>query len=321
MLPMKIIPAGADAKPWDKLEPLFDDDAWYAERKLDGWRFLLHFGGGLDRIYLTGRNVTKDGTLSERGLHVPLFTPEAAALRKWGYTVLDGEVMPPDGAGFRDINGIMGKTAVEKALARIKAIGHPEYHVFDCLFYNGTDNRSQPQHARKKHADHIVREVWPDEAPVYSTVVQRHGKLAFYEREIADGQEGIILKRSDAPYGEGWLKVKRMHTLDVVITGFTEANEGKTGKFKGLVGAVVVSVYRGGKLVEVGQVSGMDDETRIDITDHTRYYMGKALEIKAQEFAKNRLRHPRWSRMRTDINATACTWEKMQRDLAANKKK
>lgn len=319
--PLVIIPASAEVKPWDKLEPLFDDRQWYAEPKLDGWRFLLHFGGGLKRIYLTGRNITKDGTLSERGLHVPLFTPMSAALAKRGYTVLDGEVMPPSGAGFRDLNGIMGKTPTKKALARIREIGHPECHVFDCLYHDGDDVRAKPQQWRKDLADLLVSTLWLSSAPVYS--VKRHiHKQEFFESQVRRGAEGIILKDSRAAYGEGWVKVKRFHTIDTVVTGFTDAKEGKTGKFKGLIGAVIVSVYRGKQLVEVGQVSGMNDATRVWFTKHRERILkhdATVIEIKAQELSKDRLRHPRFSRFRPDMALSKCTYEKMLRDLQANK--
>ena len=44
----------------------------------------------------------------------------------------------------------------------------------------------------------------------------------FFDRAVADGQEGVILKRLDAPYdagrrGSAWVKVKPRHTLDLVV--------------------------------------------------------------------------------------------------------
>ena len=44
----------------------------------------------------------------------------------------------------------------------------------------------------------------------------------FFDSAIADGQEGVILKRLDAPYdagrrGSAWVKVKPRHTLDLVV--------------------------------------------------------------------------------------------------------
>lgn len=322
-LPYKEIePAGADRKEWDKLEPLFEDDAWYAEDKLDGWRFLMHFGRELPRMFLTGRNKTKvSGTYSERGLHVPDLAPPAQWMKAFAYTVLDGEIMPPDGAGFRDINGIMGKTSVEKAHARIMDIGHPDYFAFDLLFLDGVDVRDQPQSWRKAKCDELVASM--DMPYIWSVQMFTEQKLKFYEHRVSEGGEGIILKNQDAPYGSGWVKVKRFHYLDVVVTGFTDAKEGKTGKYKGLIGAVKVSVFnKDRKLVEVGQVSGMTDEERVYFSNNRQKFTDTkpVIEIKAQEFSKDRLRHPRFSRWRHDLNKTACTWDKMHADLKANRK-
>jgi DNA ligase-1 len=44
----------------------------------------------------------------------------------------------------------------------------------------------------------------------------------FFRRALANGQEGVIVKRLDAPYdagrrGSAWIKVKPRHTLDLVV--------------------------------------------------------------------------------------------------------
>jgi DNA ligase-1 len=45
---------------------------------------------------------------------------------------------------------------------------------------------------------------------------------AFYQDALARGHEGVMAKALDAPYeagrrGAGWLKIKRAHTLDLVV--------------------------------------------------------------------------------------------------------
>nr|WP_255372133.1 hypothetical protein [Cellulosimicrobium sp. CUA-896] len=45
---------------------------------------------------------------------------------------------------------------------------------------------------------------------------------AFFDRAVADGQEGVVVKSLEAPYaagrrGAGWVKVKPRHTLDLVV--------------------------------------------------------------------------------------------------------
>lgn len=319
-------PASAKALPWQRVDALFKSPDWYAEPKLDGWRFLMHLGGGLDRIYLTGRRIsTKTGLFSEKGECVD-FTPTTSRgrkhLRRLAYTVIDGEVMPPDGASFRDLASIMN-VHPEKARTRIAEIGHPTFQAFDCLYANGKDIRRVIQrpifsdHGRNIMGQNITHDL---DLPHFAWLTQTTAdKLDLYETEIARGNEGVILKNWRTPYGEGWVKVKRTHTLDVVVMRATEANEGKTGKFKGLIGALVVGVYRKGKLVEVGQVSGMTDRERRMFTRNRDRLVGMVLEIKAQELAKDRLRHPRYSRIRVDVPASKCTMRRMLRDLEAHR--
>ena len=67
----------------------------------------------------------------------------------------------------------------------------------------------------------------------------RHAAIAtrredFYEAALARGHEGVMAKALDAPYeagsrGAGWLKVKRAHTLDLVVL----AAEWGSGRRKG----------------------------------------------------------------------------------------
>lgn len=310
---LEIEPASAKAKPWDKVVALFDHKSWILEPKLDGWRFLLHAGRTLPRNYLTGRHISKKtDRYSEKGLCAPHIS--FLRHRAVGYTVLDGEIMPPPGATFRDLAGIMNVDPA-KAAQRIQEIGEPTYHVFDCLYFNGEDIRRQPFSGRRSALEFAL-----DQYYSYGiTLVTQHptDKESHYNRMIADGGEGAILKNIHAPYGDtaAWVKVKRIHTLDVVVTGFTDAEYGKTGKFEGLIGAIKVSVYHDHHLMEVGNVSGMDDATRQVITHNKSRWLGKVIEIRAQELAKDRLRHPRFVRIRIDADPHAATLTKMLTDL------
>ncbi len=321
----EIEPATADRKDWSKIEPLLEDKQWTIEQKLDGWRFLMHIGGDLPRVYLTGRRVSvKTGKLSEKGECAPHFWPSdervTKLLSKLKYTVLDGEVMPPNGRGFRDIAGIMN-VEPDKAHERIEEIGYPEYHAFDLVYFDGQDVRDKPQSWRYKTVHELIMTLWPQSPHVYGVRGFATKKLIRYDRWVDEGGEGAILKDADAPYGKGWVKMKRHSTLDVIITGFTEANEGKTGKYKGQIGAALVSVYESPrKLVEVGQVSGMDDQTRAAMTRWPKHYLGKVVEIAAQEMAKDRLRHPRFKRMRPEVNKRSATMIKLLADLDVAKK-
>jgi ATP-dependent DNA ligase len=90
-----------------------------------------------------------------------------------------------------------------------------------------------------------------------------------------------------------------------------------------------VSVYCGGSerlveldfdayaasLQEVGFASGMTDAERDDIWKHRDEYLGRVVDISAQEVTKDgRLRHPRFLRFRDDVSPETLTMEKLRDD-------
>lgn len=302
------------AKSKKKIEDLWDDAEWIAEEKYNGWRFLTHLGRGLERVYMTGRRISDvTGRLSEKGLcATPLWPARPLEL---DYTVLDGEVLPPLGATFHDIAGIMNVDPVD-AHERIRQIGPPRYVVFDILFLNGVEMHNEPQMYRKREAGKIVDRLANPLVSLAPTI--EHDKLAHYDRIVEGGGEGVILKNFASIYGEDWIKVKKFSTLDVIVTGFKDGE----GKYSDQIGSVLVSVHgAGGMLVEVGKVSGMTDEVRRDMTDNPGRWLGTVIEVRAQEFGRDRLLHPRFFRERPDANAKDATWTKMMRDLKANNRK
>lgn len=323
-------------------EQIWGSAMWILEPKLDGWRWIMHFGRDLDRTFLTGRRHSKEtDALSEKGLLVPQLwiTNEREIARRrldvvhiadtlgelsqdlrpdCGYTVLDGEIMPPSGAGFRDIASIMNAdvATVRETVARI---GPPTYTVFDVLFADGEDVREYAMIERRRILQRVLT---PINNPLIKLIPQLPAELSTYDSIVDAGGEGVILKNISGGYGESgsWIKVKKYSTLDVVVTGFTDARYGRTGKYEGQIGAARVSVWRDDKLVEVGQVSGMTDETRLDMTNEPSRWIGNVIEIAAQEFARDRLRHPRFKRARPDADARHATWSKMMRDLKQDAK-
>src|SRR3990167_241552 len=306
--PLEIAPARARNK---KVESLWGDPNFIAEEKWDGWRFLMHFGSDLDRTFLTGRRVSKTtGELSEKGLCDPMLSPGSFYLQGLRYTVIDGEVMSP--AGFRDIAGIMNVDP-EKAAKRIAEIGPPRYNAFDLLFNDGEDVRGYSQLERRHMLAELMAHI--DNQLITLTPIFKPD-ISVYDSIVDAGGEGVILKDISAEYGEGWIKVKRFSTLDVVVTGFTDAKHGVTGKYVGLIGAAVVSVFSSaGGMIEIGRVSGMTDDVRRDMSENPGRWIGTVIEVRAQGFGKDRLRHPRFKRHRQDADPKHATYLKMMADL------
>ena len=179
------------------------------------------------------------------------------------------------------------------------------------LYHDGEDLRELPMLARKAMLQALVDEHILN--PLITVVPHTFASRTMYETIVEDGGEGVILKDMTAPYGEGWVKVKRFSTLDVIVTGFTDG----AGKYIDQIGAACVSVYNeAGILVEIGRVSGMTDEVRSGMSTNREKWLGKVIEIAAHAFGKERLRHPRFKRARWDADPAHATLEKIFRDLS-----
>lgn len=64
-------------------------------------------------------------------------------------------------------------------------------------------------------------------------------------------------------------------------------------------------------VLEVGECSGFDEETREYMTDHQKELIGTVIEVKANEIFRDtgKLRHPRFLRTREDKSPFECTWK------------
>ena len=90
---------------------------------------------------------------------------------------------------------------------------------FDVLHADGEDVLDAPGAARAE----VLAAIVPDALRVPRRPADdAAGASALLEEALAMGHEGVIVKSLDAPYaagrrGAGWLKVKPVHTLDLVV--------------------------------------------------------------------------------------------------------
>lgn len=303
-----------------KFDPkLYNDENWYAEEKYDGDRRIAQFIDG--RVRFTGRRISDvDGLYVEKTENLPHLNIYDTDTVLEG-TVLDGEIICPwEGARSKDVTSIMGSKP-ELAIKKQKERGYLAYRVFDCLFLEGEDVRKAPLHVRRSYAATAV-ELWANKHVELARRVQKDKEgfvLEIWER----GGEGVILKHRDSKYHEEklWVKVKKENTEDVVIIGYEDAKEestkvsGKTSAtkyhLKGWVGAVRFGQYVDGELVDCGKCSGMTDELREELSKNKKKYLGRVVEILANEREPTgRFRHPRWVRFRDDKNPKECVWRR-----------
>ena len=294
-----------------------------AEEKLDGSRYLLYLACDpyerRDGNALLSRRVSVvDEKHVDRTDNVPHITgPDYAGLEG---TVLDGEIQAAD---FLATNSIMN-SAPALAIEKQRKIGQVTYHVFDVLRFRGVDVTSRPLTERRKILEAVCSRM---SNPHVRTITQVRKNLEDYFREIVKGGgEGVIIKDERQAYGVGWAKMKKSYDVSCIITGFKPGQ----GKYSGGVGSVALSVITGdGIVVEVGFASGFDDKVRAEMTKNPKKYIGKVVDVYAQEIQKSkrsadnpvgRLRHPTFYRFRDDLNTEDCTAEKLLKDIATQAK-
>lgn len=314
-----------------------------ADQKIDGHRGLLHFSHKLDRSYLTGRTKSsKTGKIVEKGQNIPHIIEGAhylAEQERLGYTVLDGEIIVP-GHPFESVQSVMGAHSKRATTWQFQN-EWASFVVFDILFLDGVDLRQRPLYQRDRRMRFLVKKlkIVLDEVEVVERIsVQgdEHVKR-FYDRVVGSGGEGLVLKDRSGSYGEGWTKMKKVQTFDAVIMGFTEGAR----KYRGLIGAVQFGAYKDGKLISIGQCSGMPDGntrwvssrtngpcapnapdskivpidsltpqpegSRLWFSQHREKLLGQVIEVSCNGVTKHgRLRHPQFVRMRPDKAPEDC---------------
>ncbi|MFI9267517.1 ATP-dependent DNA ligase [Streptomyces werraensis] len=201
------------------------------EEKLDGIRVQVHRDGDTVRVHTR--------TLDDITDRLPEVTRAARELEVRRF-ILDGEVISFDDAGrprsFQETAGRVG-SRVDVATAARETPVSPVF--FDALSVDGRDLLDLP--FAERHAE-LARLV-PEPMRVRRTLVDGPGDLEAAERFLAEtlerGHEGVVVKGLQAPYSAGrrgasWLKVKPVHTLDLVVLAAEWGHGRRTGKLSNL---------------------------------------------------------------------------------------
>ncbi|RAV14590.1 ATP-dependent DNA ligase [Mycolicibacterium sp. GF69] len=108
--------------------------------------------------------------------------------------------------------------------------------IFDLLHVDGVDLLDRPADQRIEALDALVPKANRVDRLVTddATAAQR-----FLEVTLAAGHEGVMAKSLSAPYeagrrGAGWLKVKPVHTLDLVVLAVEWGSGRRTGKLSNI---------------------------------------------------------------------------------------
>jgi len=198
------------------------------EWKMDGARIQVHKVGSDVRIYTRSLN------------EITAAIPEIAELARGiaeHTLVLDGEAIGFDAAGRPHPFQVTMKRFGRKLNVEASRVGLPlRAFFFDCLRIGAqslTDRTTTERHQ-------ALAEAVPGELLIPRLITASlPAARAFYDAAIAAGHEGVMAKALDAPYeagnrGAGWLKIKRIHTLVLVVLAAEWGYGRRTGKLSNL---------------------------------------------------------------------------------------
>jgi len=214
----------------------FDWPGWRYEEKYDGDRIIAYKQDG--QVRLLSRN-GKDRTKQFEAVTAAIGRLRPSSL------LLDGEVVVFD----------RGNVSHFQLLQRGE--GAPVYMVFDCLWCDGRDLRTQPLIERLAVLAGVLKE---GQAIRRAKALATNGLRAFQQAKRR-GLEGLVAKDLSSAYVEArstlWRKVKVHREDEFIILGYT-----RPGGARRYFGALLLGAHDRGKLRYVGKVgTGFDAAT------------------------------------------------------------
>lgn len=239
------------AQPSDFEEALSQSPHPQAEYKLDGARVQVHKLGDEVKVY--------SRLLNDVSAAVPEVIATAQQLPVHS-AVLDGEAIAMHADGrpqpFQVTMRRFGRKASQaKLLEEIPLT----CFFFDCLHVDGQDLFAAPFEERATMLERLV----PAAARVTARRVTIREELdAFFSQALAAGHEGLVVKDVRAAYepgrrGSSWLKLKPVHTLDLVVL----AAEWGSGRRQGTLSNLHLGARSADGFVMLGKTfKGLTDE-------------------------------------------------------------
>ncbi|MEM6789799.1 MAG: DNA ligase D [Myxococcota bacterium] len=198
---------------------LRDPARWY-ELKLDGVRIVADRRGASCSLRYRRRRPATAG-----------FPEVVDALQRLAldHVVLDGELVAFDEEGKPNFSRLARRIHLQRPedVARARREIPVVFLAFDLLAFEGRDVRALPLWRRKD----LLRRLVPGRGPVRCLEHLEGDGPALFSFCQAQGLEGLVGKRRDAPYREGprrtddWLKVKLERETDLVVVGWDESDK------------------------------------------------------------------------------------------------
>jgi DNA ligase-1 len=198
------------------------------EWKVDGARILVHKAADTVRIYTRNLN------------EVTPAVPEIADIVR-GLSarelILDGEAIAFNASGRpHPFQVTMRRFGRKRDVEELRAELPIQALFFDCLRLEARTLVDLPARERFQ----ALADALPASLLIPRLITSSDAEAqAFYEAALAAGHEGLMAKSLDAPYeagnrGASWLKIKRAHTLDLVVLAAEWGHGRRTGKLSNL---------------------------------------------------------------------------------------
>jgi DNA ligase-1 len=193
------------------------------EYKLDGARIQVHKQAGEVRVYTRALN---DVTES-----VPEVVSAVRAMAA-GSLILDGEVISFAADGRpQPFQVTMRRFGRKVELDRLQTDVPLTPVWFDLLYFDGQPLIDHPQAERFAMLRTISA---PEHLVPHTTTTSTDVAAEFLRASLDQGHEGIMAKRTSSAYaagarGQSWLKIKKVHTLDLVILAAEWGNGRREG--------------------------------------------------------------------------------------------
>lgn len=250
-------------------------DKVFVEPKYDGFRTQVHIfsEGGEKKVQIFSRNL-------ENTTHMFPDLAEAARKIKVESAIFDGEAIGYDPKNqrflpFQETVQRKRKHDVAEAAKKFPL----KLFIFDILYKNGKSFLELPFSQRRKILEGTVSQVnGIIEITRQETVDSAETIRDLIKKYLAEGLEGALVKKIDAPYKAGargyhWVKYKKTteegvaDTVDCLVMG-TYKGRGRRAYFG--VGAFLVGIKSGEKFKTVSKIgTGLTDEQWRELNERT----------------------------------------------------
>lgn len=269
---------------FEDVEVDFNNQSWYASRKLDGCRCLAH-------IDKTG-NVT---LWSRQGNQFETLSKVEEAVKKLGLTnaVLDGEICLVDEHGNEDFQGIM-----KQIRRKNHTIENPKYLIFDLLTMKEfTEKKGSVKYSTRFEALCSLKldKLYLD---VVDQVLVNSGTdfLQLMSESDTRGWEGLILRNNtgyEGKRGKNMLKCKSFKDAEYTVVGYEVGPFRMIENGREITKEVLSNVIIQHKGNEVSVGSGFTIEEREHFAANPSEIVGKVITVKYFQESQNQ--QGKWS--------------------------